>query len=101
MSVLITLKVGGDVAKFRAALDERADEFEAHSERSRNAGAVHHRFGIGDGFVVVVDEWESAEQFEKFFSDPVLQEFIASIGGDTSKPPEMSVSEAVDAPGTF
>lgn len=34
------------------------------------AGAIHHRFGIGDGFVAVIDEWESVEHFQKFFSNP-------------------------------
>ncbi len=36
-------------------------------------GAIHHRFGVGDGFVLVVDEWETIEQFQQFFSNPELQ----------------------------
>jgi hypothetical protein len=101
MSVLITIKVGGDVATFRKALTERADEFEAAAKRARDAGAIHHRFGIGDGFVVAVDEWEKAEQFEAFFTDPDMQTFVASIGGDTSTPPDITVTEAVSSPDQF
>jgi hypothetical protein len=101
MSVLGTVKMSGDVAKFRAALKERSDEFAEFAERSKSVGAVHHRFGIGDGFVIVVDEWEDPSEFEKFFTEPALQQFIGEIGGDTSKPPEITVSEAVEAPGTF
>ena len=50
---------------------------------AQTVGAIHHRFGIGDGFVLVVDEWESAEQFEAFFSNPDLQAFIGEIGADS------------------
>jgi hypothetical protein len=100
VSVLIALKVHGDTARFKAALTERADEFAAIAERAKTVGAIHHRFGIGDGFVFVVDEWETAQQFETFFSDPELQAFIAEAGG-SSGPPEMTVSEAVDSPDQF
>lgn len=101
MSVLVGVKVNGDTEKFRRALDERADEFEAVAERAKQNGAIHHRFGMGDGYVVAVDEWESAQQFEAFFADPAMQEFIAAIGGDTSQPPQISVVEAIDSPDQF
>jgi quinol monooxygenase YgiN len=101
MSVLITVKLRGDVEKFRASLTERADDSDAIAERGRAAGAIHHRFGVGDGYVLVSDEWESPEQFEKFFGDPELQSFIGSVGGDTSTPPEITVAEAVESSDAF
>jgi hypothetical protein len=101
MSVLVVMKVSGDVATFRKALEERADEFAAFGERARGVGAIHHRFGIGDGYVVVVDEWESPADFEKFFGDPDLQAFIATIGGDTSAPPDVTIGEAVSSADEF
>ena len=64
------------------------------------ATRIHHRFGLGDGFVQVVDEWETAEQFESFFSDPDLQAFIGSVGG-LPGPPEMTVTEAISSPDQF
>ena len=100
MSVLITLKFKGDTAKFRQALHERGDEFAKLGEGSKAAGAMHHRFGIGEGYVLVVDEWESLEQFQQFFSDPELQALIATVGA-TSEPPEMTVAEAVTSPDQF
>jgi len=45
------------------------------------AGGLHHRFGIGDSFIVIVDEWKSVDHFQKFFGDPDLQAFIGSVGG--------------------
>jgi len=93
MSVLITGKFPGDTAVFEAALRDRASEFAAYGEQARTAGGIHHRFGIGDGFIVVVDEWESPQQFEQFFTRPELQAFIGSIGA--AGPPEITVSAAV------
>lgn len=100
MSVVICGKFEGDTAKFRQALVERAAEFEKHGQEGRAAGALHHRFAIGDGFVLVVDEWESIEQFQQFFSNPDLQAFIGSIGANPG-PPEMIIGEAVASPDEF
>ena len=101
MSVLVIAKFAGDTATFRQSLTDRADEFEAVAGRAKAAGGVHHRFGIGDGFVVVNDEWESVEAFQQFFSDPALQAFIGSVGGDPSVPPEITVAEAVTSPDQY
>ena len=32
----------------------------------------------------MVDEWETAEQFQQFFSNPDLQAFIGSVGAAPS-----------------
>ena len=101
MSVLITAKFQGDTAVFRQALTDRAEELRKFAEMSRTAGALHHRFGVGDGFVVVNDEWESAEAFQQFFSDPALQAFIGSAGADPSVPPEVTIAEAVASSDQF
>ena len=100
MSVLITMKFKGDTAVFRQALQARADEFAKISDASRSVGGLHHRFGVGDGFVLVIDEWESVEQFQQFFSDPALQAFIGTVGA-AQEPPEMTVAEAVASADEF
>jgi hypothetical protein len=56
MSVIVGVKVFGDTSVFTKSLDERADEYRKLSERSRETGAIHHQFAIGDGFVLVSDE---------------------------------------------
>jgi len=101
MSVLVVMKVSGDTATFRKAMAERTDELGASAARAKDAGAIHHRFGIGDGFVQVIDEWENGEQFQKFFGDPKMQEFVASLGADTSNPPEITITEAIASPDEF
>jgi len=100
VSVLVIGKFKGDTAAFRRALADRADEFAAISDRSRAQGALHHRFGIGDGIVVIVDEWESAEQFQEFFADPELQAFIGTIGA-APEPPELIFTEAITSSDQF
>jgi hypothetical protein len=100
VSVLIIGKFQGDTATFRQALSEQAGEFAKIAESARAAGAIHHRFGIGDGFVVLVDEWQSAGQFQQFFGDPDLQAFIGSVGAAPA-PPELTIVEAVASPDQF
>ena len=100
MSVLIIGKFKGDTAKFRQALADRSGEFAKIAGESRTVGALHHRFGVGDGYVVIVDEWESVEQFQKFMADPDLQAFIGSVGG-APEPPEVIVAEAITSPDQF
>ena len=97
MSVLVVSKFEGDTAKFREALTERAGEFEKFRDMAVAAGAIHHRFGIGDGFVVIIDEWESAEAFQNFFANPDLQAFISSAGAAPVQP-EMIIAGAVTSP---
>jgi quinol monooxygenase YgiN len=100
MSTLIVGKFTGDTDTFRQALADRGDEFAAIGERAKQSGCLHHRFGIGDGYVTVVDEWESPEHFQRFFEDPELQAFIASAGA-ASAPPELMFTEAVSSPDQF
>ena len=100
MSVLVIAKFQGDTAKFRQALQDRAGEFEKFGQEGRSAGALHHRFGVGDGYVVVIDEWDSMEHFRAFFGQPDLQAFIAEIGAEPGSP-ETITAEAIASPDEF
>jgi len=100
MSVLIIAKFKGDTAKFRQSLADRADEFAKIAGESKAVGGLHHQFGVGDGYVLVVDEWESVEHFQKFMANPDLQAFIGSVGG-APEPPEVIVAEAITSPDQF
>ena len=101
MSVIITAKVFGDTDAFQKAAINRADEFKQVSETGRSRGALHHRFGIGEGFIYVIDEWDAPEHFEAFFTDPKMQEFVASVGADPTIPPEITVTEAFPSADEF
>lgn len=101
MSVIVTLKFQGDVAKFRQAMADHGEEFAKMGAEARASGAgIHHRFGVGDGFVLVVDEWETAEDFQKFFSNPDLQALVAASGA-APQPPEITIAEAISSPDEY
>jgi quinol monooxygenase YgiN len=99
MSVLVIGTFRGDTAIFRKALDERAKDFAQVMDEAKAAGAVHHRFGVGDGFVVIVDEWQSAEQFQTFMAGPSVQALVAAAGA--SGPPDVVITEAISSPDQF
>jgi quinol monooxygenase YgiN len=100
MSVVITAKFPGDVAKFRQALTEHGDQFAKMADEARTSGAgIHHRFAVGDGFVLVVDEWQSAEHFQQFFANPDLQALVANAGATGE--PEITIAEAVSSPDEY
>jgi len=97
MSVIVTLKFQGDVARFRQAVAEHADQFAKMAEEAQaSGGGIHHRFAVGDDFVLVVDEWESAEHFGKFFAHPDLQALVAASGA-APQPPEITIAEAISS----
>ena len=101
MSVLVTAKIKGNVDAFRQALADRPGEFEKVAQHGRESGAIHHRFGTGDGYILVIDEWETADQFERFFGDPDMRAFVGSVGADPSTPPEITVAEALSTVDEF
>jgi hypothetical protein len=99
MSVLVTMKVQGDTDQFRRFLAAEGDRLREIAQTARDAGAIHHRFGIGDGFVVVVDEWDSAESFQRFISSDEVVAVIGEMGAQGE--PVVDISEAVDSPDQF
>ena len=100
VSVLVTIRVPvSDVAKAIEGLQSNAKFLEEISASVKSAGMLHHRFVAGEGELMVVDEWETAEQFQSFFDgNPQVAEVMGSIG--MSGPPEVSVFASIDAAGT-
>jgi hypothetical protein len=49
---------------------------------------------------MVIDEWGSVEQYQKFISNPELQEFIGQLGAAPA-PPLVTVSEAAHSSDQF
>jgi heme-degrading monooxygenase HmoA len=99
MSVVVTIHFPvSDVAKAIEGLPENAEVLEGISASTRDAGLLHHRFVSGEGELVVIDEWETAEQFQSFFDgDPDVAQVMTSIG--MTGAPEISVYGSIDAPG--
>jgi quinol monooxygenase YgiN len=68
VSVYMSLRVKADPGKLEQFARENPGKLQAISERAKGLGCIHHRFAADDGDVVVMDEWESQEAFEKFFN---------------------------------
>ena len=102
MSVLVTVRFPGDTDQFRSfvADDSNAGRLTEIADDAKSRGAIHHRFAVGDGFVLVVDEWESGEQFQQFFSGNDQVEAVVRDSGGQGEP-EITIAEAVETPDQF
>jgi quinol monooxygenase YgiN len=82
MSVLMTLRVAGDPKRLEEFAAEQAEMMQTILDRARSGGCLSHYFyGSDDGQILVVDEWESAEAFQRFFdSSPEVPQVMAGAG---------------------
>ena len=89
-----------DVAKAIEGLQANAALLEEITQDTKGAGIIHHKFVAGDGEVVVIDEWETAEQFQDFFQGNPKVERVTSLIGVTGAP-EVSVYDSFEAAGAL
>ena len=99
MSVLVSIRFTGDVGKFRSLMESDPDRFRKIADQAKQVGAIHHQFAVGDGVVLVQDEWETAEAFQGFFSDPQIGAIVAESGATGE--PEVWIAQAIDSPDRF
>jgi hypothetical protein len=92
-------RVQGGTAVFKKVLTDRVDDLVGLSEQARAAGAIHHTFGVGDGVIILVDEWESPQPLEQFFARPDIQALTGEMGA--SGPPEITIVEIAASPSNF
>jgi heme-degrading monooxygenase HmoA len=100
MSVVVILNFNCDVEKLETLFVTHEAEFEQIAAAAKGMGALQHRFVAGDGEALIIDEWESAEAFDKFFkSQPKIPELMAEA--DVIGPPEVNFYRLIDDPGQF
>jgi hypothetical protein len=100
MSVMMGLRIKVDPARFLEVVNGDADRVVAISQKGKSMGCLSHRFYAGDGEVLVVDEWESKEQFLEFFgSTPGIGELMGEAG--VSEQPTPAFWTALDTPDKF
>ncbi len=100
MSVVVTLKFRANVQKLEALFVTNEAEFEEIAAAAKDMGALRHRFVAAEGEALVIDEWESAEAFDKFFaSQDRIPELMAEA--DVTGPPEVKFYRPIDDPGEF
>jgi quinol monooxygenase YgiN len=100
MSVIIFARFKVDTDKFERLMSERKKDFIAVAEEGRSKGAVHHQFAIGEGEIVVIDEWTNAAAFQEFFENQAtVAEMMEQVG--VQGPPEITVLRAANSPDQF
>lgn len=99
VGVLVVMTVPGDTAQFEAFMAANEDLVLGLTEKAKAAGCLGHRFAVGDGQVMVVDEWASPEQFEAFISSPEIQAVMGEMGAQGA--PQVTMANAKGFPGEF
>ena len=99
MSVTVTIRFPvSDVAKAIDGLQGNAEFLEEITESTKGAGMLHHRFVAGEGELMVIDEWETAAQFQSFFEgNAKVAKIMESVG--VTGPPAIAIYKEVEAAG--
>jgi hypothetical protein len=96
MSVLMTMRLHGDAAgleKVAAADPTTIQDIAGHAE---GHGLISHQFWAAEGDILVVDEWDSRENFESFFAteDTEIRGLMDSAG--VTEAPEITYWRKLD-----
>jgi heme-degrading monooxygenase HmoA len=86
VSVYMSLRLNVDPENVRKVAQENNDTLKGISERAKGMGCIHHTFASENGSVVVMDEWESREAFQKFFESDEDIPKLMQAAGVTSEP---------------
>ena len=89
-----------DAARTRGALAANAALLEEITQEAKGLGCLHHRFLESDGELVILDEWESVEDFQNFFGSNTKIPTIMQEAG-AQGPPKVEVFSPVEAAGTL
>ena len=100
MSVVVTIKLTADAAKAEAFAASNADFIRGISQEGKRRGAIHHRFVANGNEIMVIDEWDSAENFQKFFTEVTdIGQVMAAIGATGA--PEVTIWQPLDMKDAF
>ena len=102
MSVTMMLRVKADPKRLQEVINGNEARTQAVNDRGKALGAIHHRFlASADGSeVIVLDEWESPEAFQKFFeASPEIPQIMQEAG--VSSEPEITFWHELDTVDKF
>jgi hypothetical protein len=100
MSVIVIGKMKAEPATIKKLRNDRKADFQGIAKEAKAAGAMHHRWGFGDGYIVIIDEWPDGESFQKFFSSNESIPPLMEAGG-VQGAPEFTIVEAATGPDEF
>ncbi len=79
MPTLMIMRAAADAGKLEELAKEDPNPFSRLRDLAPQ-GVLRHRIFATEREVLVVDEWESPEQFQQWISRPEVQEVIARTG---------------------
>jgi hypothetical protein len=87
-----------DIEKAIAGLQSNGALLEEITGDTKTGGLIHHTFVAGDGELVVIDEWDTAEHFQSFFDgNAKVAKVMESVG--VTGPPAIAIYNEVEAAG--
>jgi hypothetical protein len=96
---MVVMTAPADTEKFEAYMAANSARISEISESAKAAGSTGHRFAVGDGQIVVVDFWDSAEQFQTFISNEAVQSVMGEMG--VLGEPVVTIANAKGFPGEY
>lgn len=100
MSVIVLVRVPVDPTNVEKLWADRGADFESVAADAKSQGAIHHRWGFGDGFILAIDEWPDAQSFQGFFANQATIPQLMQAAGATGAP-EVTIVDAVTGPDQF
>jgi hypothetical protein len=100
MSTIVVLRIPGDPATFQQYANANPEQMKRIAAEGKAKGAAHHMFASGDGEIIVVDEWDSAENFQAFFAGQTeIPEMMRAAGATGA--PKVQFFKQMDTPDAF
>jgi hypothetical protein len=94
------LRVAADPDNFEQYANANAELMRRIAGDGQAAGATRHAFAGGDGEILVIDEWPSAEAFQAFFGSQTEIPGLMQAAGAQGEP-QISFYRKLDTPDAF
>lgn len=96
MSVLMLLRAQGNAKGLEGFAATNPDIVQKIAARAKEHGVLRHRFFGTESELFVVDEWPSAEDFQRFYeSSPEIPEMMSKAG--ITGEPSITFANYIDA----
>jgi quinol monooxygenase YgiN len=101
MTAIVINRYRTNAAEIEGGTRARQRDVEAIAEIARAAGCLHHRIAVSDDDreVIMIDEWQDEEAFNRFALNPDAIEIVARFGLD--EPPESHYYRTMYGVGEF
>ena len=101
MSVIVTVQVSGDPAKFEQYAGDNPEAIDRIMGVAKSHGLIAHRWYGADGVFMAVDEWPDGDSFFAFFEEAGPQIGPVMEGAGAAGEPKVTVWRKLDVDDEF